>query len=75
MSAITTKDGTEIYYRDWGTGPVVTFSRGWPLNADACYSSCSTATAASRTIAGAMAAPARLQPTTTFMAMPTISRP
>ena len=33
MNTITTKDG--IYYKDWGTGPVVTFSHGWPLNADA----------------------------------------
>ena len=36
MSTITSKDGAEIYYKDWGTGPVVTFSHGWPLNADAC---------------------------------------
>jgi non-heme chloroperoxidase len=35
MSTITAKDGTEIYYKDWGTGPVITFSHGWPLNSDA----------------------------------------
>jgi non-heme chloroperoxidase len=35
MSSITTKDGTRIYYKDWGTGPVVTFSHGWPLSSDA----------------------------------------
>ncbi len=35
MTTIKTSDGTEIYYKDWGEGPVVTFSHGWPLNADA----------------------------------------
>src|SRR5437762_4072677 len=35
MNTITTKDGTQIYYKDWGEGPVVTFSHGWPLSSDA----------------------------------------
>ena len=35
MSTITVKGGTTIYYKDWGKGPVVTFSHGWPLSSDA----------------------------------------
>jgi non-heme chloroperoxidase len=35
MNTFTTKDGTSIYYKDWGSGPVITFSHGWPLSADA----------------------------------------
>jgi len=34
MSFVTAQDGTQIYYKDWGTGPVIVFSHGWPLSAD-----------------------------------------
>lgn len=34
-NTITTNDGTTIYYKGWGKGPIITFSHGWPLSADA----------------------------------------
>jgi non-heme chloroperoxidase len=34
MPTVTTKDGTEIFYKDWGSGPPIVFSHGWPLSAD-----------------------------------------
>lgn len=35
VSTVTTADGTAIFYKDWGKGPTIVFSHGWPLNADA----------------------------------------
>jgi non-heme chloroperoxidase len=35
MNTITTKDGTQIFYKDWGSGRPIVFSHGWPLDADA----------------------------------------
>src|SRR5580658_9499486 len=34
MSTITTTDGVEIFYKDWGSGPAIVFSHGWPLSSD-----------------------------------------
>ena len=32
MNTITTKDGTQIFYKDWGSGQPIVFSHGWPLS-------------------------------------------
>jgi pimeloyl-ACP methyl ester carboxylesterase len=34
MSAITTKDGVQLHYKDWGMGQPIVFSQGWPLSSD-----------------------------------------
>jgi non-heme chloroperoxidase len=34
MSTMITRDGTQLFYKDWGTGPAVVFSHGWPLSSD-----------------------------------------
>ena len=34
MNTIKTKDGTEIFYKDWGTGQPIVFHHGWPLSGD-----------------------------------------
>ena len=35
MTTVSMRDGTKVFYKDWGSGPVITFSHGWPLTADA----------------------------------------
>ena len=69
MSTITAKDGTTIYYKDWGKGPVITFSHGWPLNSDAWEGQMLSwprmVSVWLRTTGAAMAAQAKLRPGTT----------
>jgi non-heme chloroperoxidase len=79
MCTITTSDGTEIFYKDWGAGQPVVFSHGWPLNADAWDDQAMlVASNGYRAIAHDRAATAaRPSPgaATTWTPMPTISPP
>ena len=77
MSIITTSDGTEIFYKDWGTGQPIVFSHGWPLSADDWDNQMlfflARATASSRTTGAVTAAPPRPATATTWTTTPTTS--
>ena len=76
MPTVTTGDGIEIYYKDWGSGQPVVFSHGWPLTADAWDGSANFVAAQgsgrSRTTAAAAVGPANRGTATTWTTTPTI---
>ena len=78
MPTITTKDGTEIFYKDWGSGQPIVFTHGWPLSADDWDAQMlfflTTAIGLSRMTAAATAARPRPPTATTWITTPTISR-
>ena len=78
MATITTKDGTTIYYKDWGTGQPIVFSHGWPLTGDDWDSQMlffgSKDIVSLRTIGAAMDVLRKLGMATTWIRTPTIWR-
>lgn len=76
MPMITKKDGSQIYYKEWSQGPAITFSHGWPLNADAWDGQMhflpKTVSASWHTIGAGMGVPLRSIRVTTWTATRTI---
>jgi pimeloyl-ACP methyl ester carboxylesterase len=79
VATIKTKDGVEIYYKDWGSGQPIVFSHGWPLSADDWDTQMLffliTAIASLLMTAAAMAVRARPATAMTWIIMPTTLRP
>ena len=76
MPTITTRDGTEIFYKDWGSGQPIVFSHGWPLSADDWDTQMLFFLdhgASSPMTGAATGAQARAQTATIWTTMPTIS--
>jgi pimeloyl-ACP methyl ester carboxylesterase len=59
MGTVTTTDGTEIFYKDWGSGQPIVFSHGWPLSADDWDTPWATGTGSSLMTGAGTAAPPR----------------
>ena len=79
MPTITTRDGVEIFYKDWGQGQPIVFSHGWPLSADDWDAQMmfflGHGYRVIPTTGAAMAAPPRPAAAMTWITTPTTSRP